>query len=163
MYGMFNYYGVHEHQDILTEVAPDLFLSGFKSARADLRKSKNRVLRDNVFVINLAKGTHMLSKGLYFNIDDSLLKKDIDLMTSVLPQAVAAMILALENSQVLVHCHKGIQRSATVVAAYFMATENLSVSDAVKRVQDKKPDTFWMGVNFEESLVAFRAHLDAMS
>ncbi|XP_051984060.1 dual specificity protein phosphatase 12 [Xyrauchen texanus] len=41
---------------------------------------------------------------------------------------------------VLVHCHVGQSRSAAVVTAYLMKTQNLSLQDAYTKLQNLKPD-----------------------
>ena len=54
-----------------------------------------------------------------------------------------------EKRSVLVHCHAGISRSATIILAYLMINEKLSLGKAFKYVQSKRkiisPNLNFMG------------------
>ena len=52
------------------------------------------------------------------------------------------------NMGVLVHCHYGWQRSATVCAAYLMKTRKLSMVKAVSYIQNKRELSFFPDTNF---------------
>ncbi|XP_063283674.1 dual specificity protein phosphatase 12 [Pelobates fuscus] len=41
----------------------------------------------------------------------------------------------VSESSILVHCHAGVSRSAAIITAYMMSTENLSFEDAYARLQ----------------------------
>ena len=60
----------------------------------------------------------------------------------------------LEGKTVLVHCHQGIQRSCTIVAAYLMVTNKMSLVNAINLIISRRPIAFWggKGVNFLDSL-----------
>lgn len=47
--------------------------------------------------------------------------------------------VGLEKGAVLVHCLCGVSRSATVVLAYLMRRDGLSVNEALKRVRSQRP------------------------
>jgi len=73
----------------------------------------------------------------------------------------------IEQSQhygkILVHCHKGISRSASVVMAYLMKTNELTIEEATEHVRGLRPvvspnDAFLRQLaTFEETLAAARA------
>ena len=66
-----------------------------------------------------------------------------------LDQIIDYMDHYLKNKQnVLVHCHYGWQRSATVCAAYIMKKYNKSMQEAVDYVQDRRDLSFFPDVNF---------------
>jgi len=53
------------------------------------------------------------------------------------------------NSQpVLIHCHAGIQRSAAVLACYLIHYYKMSVKDAMKYIQKRRPIAFYPEANF---------------
>lgn len=43
---------------------------------------------------------------------------------------------------ILVHCHAGVSRSSTVVAAYLITKKGYSVDGAISYIRSKKPETF---------------------
>ncbi|MGA1563848.1 MAG: dual specificity protein phosphatase family protein [Pontimonas sp.] len=57
---------------------------------------------------------------------------------------VAAMRRTLRETDrsVLVHCHAGISRSATVVAAYLVLEHGMDAREAIAAIQRSKPETF---------------------
>lgn len=87
---------------------------------------------------------------------------DADAMLGHLPAAVLVIDDALQRGQgVLVHCFAGIQRSATVVAAYLMWKEGLGRAEAMRLVRTAKPETFSPRPTFGGALGRWQAHLEA--
>lgn len=81
---------------------------------------------------------------------------DAEDMALHLPRAVAAIEDHLaRGGAVLVHCHAGISRSASVAAAYVMYKEGLGPRQAMARVRAAKPETFGPHPNFATALEAF--------
>jgi len=52
------------------------------------------------------------------------------------------------NMAVLVHCHYGWQRSATICAAYLMKSRGLTMVKAVNYIQNKRELSFFPDTNF---------------
>ncbi|KAI6130368.1 phosphatases II [Pisolithus croceorrhizus] len=55
---------------------------------------------------------------------------------------------------VLVHCHQGLTRSATVVAAYLMCTRRIDTTQAMSVVREAR-EQVWFNAGFQEQLVLF--------
>lgn len=67
----------------------------------------------------------------------------------------------LESKNVLVHCHQGIQRSATVVAAYLMTNKGMSYDEVVNFIPHRRKQAFYGGEykTFEKELKNFEKKL----
>lgn len=75
------------------------------------------------------------------------------IMLSHFPIIVRAIDSVLQRGQgVLVHCHAGMQRSATVVAAYLMYKYGISADDAIQAIKGRKNETFWPTPTFDKAL-----------
>lgn len=95
-------------------------------------------------------------------VDDT--PADARIMADHLAEAVASIDEHLLDGQgVLVHCHAGVSRSASVVAAYLMYKEGLTPTQAIARVKRAKPETFSNGTNFIEALRSWQVTLNAQS
>lgn len=110
-------------------------------------------------VINCTPDVPMLFRNVdYLNLvlDDSLKEIDILKMTYYLPKAVEFIHLKkdIEGKNILIHCHAGMQRSAAVVAAYLYKYHGLSLTDARKLIELRRPVAFHHGrhVNFIDAL-----------
>ena len=88
------------------------------------------------------------------NVNDN--GQDTAKMINYLPHAVSFIYknLVLDQKNVFVHCHAGIQRSCIIIAAYLCKTENLSPEVAIKRVLERRPVAFGNGsrINFKQAL-----------
>lgn len=84
-------------------------------------------------------------------VDDDTSNNTI--MYSHFPVVVRAIDSVLQRGRgVLVHCHAGMQRSATVVAAYLMYKYGISADDAIRAIQGRKSETFWPTPTFDKAL-----------
>lgn len=64
------------------------------------------------------------------------------------------------NGNVLIHCHAGMNRSATVCAGYLMTIKGMTAKEAMETVRKAKPETF-RPMNFKSSLTNYEKQLRA--
>ncbi|XP_031216965.1 dual specificity protein phosphatase 13 isoform X3 [Mastomys coucha] len=124
----------------INEVWPNLFLGDAYAAR-----DKNRLIQLGItHVVNVAAGKFQVDTGAKFYRGTPLeyygIEADdnpfFDLSVYFLP--VARYIrdaLNTPRSRVLVHCAMGVSRSATIVLAFLMIFENMTLVDAIQTVQ----------------------------
>ncbi len=62
---------------------------------------------------------------------------------------------ALQDGNVLVHCHAGVSRSCTVVACYLMQYQDMSLVDALRCIKANRAIAFSFGMNFHRTLAHF--------
>ena len=67
---------------------------------------------------------------------------DMEFCLSNLPKAVSFIEEHVKSGSVLVHCHSGKDRTGMVMSAYLMASENLSVKEAMQNIFDVRPIAF---------------------
>ncbi len=51
---------------------------------------------------------------------------------------LAEHLLVVFSGKVLVHCREGVSRSATLVVAYLMLKEGMTVQDAIRTVRESR-------------------------
>jgi protein-tyrosine phosphatase len=49
-----------------------------------------------------------------------------------------------ESANVVVHCMCGIRRSPSVIIAYLMASQDMSLSDSLLHVKEKRMSSRWI-------------------
>lgn len=85
-------------------------------------------------------------------VNDDLTAKSVKRMRTLLPLAHNKIDCHLSlGHAVLVHCERGRQRSACVVASYLMHKFHYSKSEAITLVRTKRPGSFTPFVNFAGS------------
>jgi len=82
-------------------------------------------------------------------------------MAKYVPMTTVAINDVLRHGQnVLVHCRAGMNRSATVVAAYLMFSKGFTADQAMAFVKKRKPECF-TPMNFKSSLNSWETKLRA--
>lgn len=108
--------------------------------------------RDINVVINCTREIKFLdgnNKQYRLDIDDDLSDDAMKKMYSKIYDIIDYIHTEIEKgNNVLVHCHKGIQRSANIVAAYLMKYGRINYTAAMKYIQDKRPICFLPSNNF---------------
>lgn len=108
--------------------------------------------RDINVVINCTREIKFLdnnNKQYRLDIDDDLSDDAIKKMYSKIYDIIDYIHNEIEKgNNVLVHCHKGIQRSANIVAAYLMKYGRINYTAAMKYIRDKRPICFLPSNNF---------------
>lgn len=158
------------NEDIGSEILPGLFIGNMYTAQNKMffkNKKIGAVLNATPDVPN-----YFISPGeqgveyMRINVNDNNL--DVKKMYRYLPCAVSFIYknLVLDQKPTLVHCHAGVQRSASIVVAFLMKTKELCLNDAVQYVQRKRPVVFSNGrngrnglcgrnINFKQALIQF--------
>ncbi|KAM5235991.1 dual specificity protein phosphatase 13B isoform 2-T2 [Ctenodactylus gundi] len=124
----------------INEVWPNLFLGDAYAAR-----DKSRLLQLGItHILNVAAGKFQVDTGAKFYQGSSMQYYGIeaddspffDLSVYFLP-AARYIQAALSNprGRVLVHCAMGVSRSATLVLAFLMICENMTLVEAIQKVQ----------------------------
>ena len=72
--------------------------------------------------------------------------------------ALAIRDVTRYDGNVLVHCYAGMNRSATVTAAYLMTIKGLTAQQAIDIIKKKKPETF-TPMNFRPALKSYEETL----
>ena len=127
------------------EIIPQLYLSSYQDI--------DKTLPD-LFIINCTKELPMIvDEGIRIYVNDDMQEYSIDIMKKAIPYAIEVIDENIrKGSNVLVFCHMGRQRSATIVCAYLMKKKNYSYNDAINHMKQIKRDVFFGSVNFEKSI-----------
>ncbi|XP_059058465.1 dual specificity protein phosphatase MPK-4-like [Achroia grisella] len=124
-------------QSCYSQIIPGLYLS---NARAAADKAVLRYLNiTHVLTIE----THRLPKSTFenTNIDTLFIRAYDNPQTNLLPyfpMANAFIEEGLQKGNVLVHCHFGVSRSATLVIAYLMKRYKLTFDQAFSYVRQRR-------------------------
>lgn len=124
-------------QSCYSQIIPGLYLS---NARAACDKN---VLRSLNITHVLTVEAHRLPKSTFTNTNISTLfirAEDIPSanLLSYFPMANAFITEGMEKGNVLVHCHFGVSRSATIVIAFLMEKYNLTFEQAYFYVKQRR-------------------------
>ncbi|XP_073684081.1 dual specificity phosphatase 29-like [Garra rufa] len=120
------------------EVWPNIYISDAPTAR-----DKTLLCRLGItHIVNAAHGPAHIDTGADFYSDANIEyygveapdRKDFDITPFFYPTASFIHKALLLCVKVLVHCARGVSRSATLVLAYLMINEKLTVAEAISAV-----------------------------
>lgn len=138
------------------EIIPNLWLGNKDAARdADfLRQNKIGL------VVNCSNDIkNFYEKNIEYiriPVDDSLQNKDFVIMTNHLFPVVPYIDYYLnKNVPVFVHCFAGMQRSASVIAAYLLYKFKIPLYQTIIYIQKKRNIAFTPQINFIDSLLIY--------
>ena len=140
---------------VVTEILPNIWISdsSYSTDKIFLNKHNIKV------VFNCTKNLPFTSldlKKYRMPVDDSLKPTDQTEMLSYLPELTNIMYLAYKTlSPVLVYCKVGIQRSATLIAAFLIRYTGIDYLSAIKIIQSKHEFAFRPSINFLDTLKTF--------
>ena len=118
-------------------------------------------------IVNCTRHIKVINRQRNFNCMDS-----IRIPVDDHPTECATMLKYIESTKVLekihecrmaskpvlVHCHAGIQRSATIVACYLMKYYKITPEEAIRFIQSKRPIAFYNQANFMDVIQHVYSH-----
>ena len=154
---LFEYSGVNNHD----KITDNILLGNYKSTGKDNIKNSGIDV-----VINCSPNLPFHNKLLHnyrISVNDDLTNKaNLDLFENIINILPIIHNHVKQNHKILIHCKAGMQRSAAVTAAYLMKYHDLSIEEAKKFIQEKRPIAFFMGSNFNLCLLLFQKHLKTL-
>lgn len=89
-------------------------------------------------------------------IDDNLQEVEIRNLELWSFEVIYKLIREMKKGEpVLVHCAAGMQRSASVVAMYLIATQRMNWEQAHRYIKQRRAIAFYPVANFERAIVGF--------
>ncbi|KAG5654417.1 hypothetical protein H0H81_002606 [Sphagnurus paluster] len=120
----------------MNEVTPGLWIGDLPSA-LDVEKLRGHGIQ---CILSAMRGRLMIKQTFIryqIQLDDT---EDEDILRHLLP-SIEFIRAELEKGRgVLVHCHAGISRSATVMAAYLMYSKHLDTEAALQMIRSVRPN-----------------------
>jgi len=111
------------------------------------------------FVVNCTKDVPKYSDIPMLRVPVNDSPTDTEKMGKYLKMAsLAIRDVTRYNGNVLIHCYAGMNRSATVTAAYLMTIKELTAQQAIDIIKKKKPETF-TPMNFRPALKSYEEML----
>ena len=145
------------------EVLPNLWL-GNLNACLNTKFIKDKKIKAVVSLYSPKLNTDFFTKKgvaiFQIQVKDNLSLKSNFIVLNNMDKIMKFISNYLDNNQaVLVHCHYGWQRSATICAAYIMQKYKKTMKEAVTYVQDRRELAFFPDVNFYIALRLYEKNL----
>jgi hypothetical protein len=152
------YYSV----EFSNKITNNLFLGNYIDS-ANLSFLKNNNIK---VIINCSKDlpfyvdTNIVPYLYRLPVNDDLRDESLFIMYQYLPNIIKTIKTHIDmGHNIYIHCHAGMQRSATVIAGYLMTYNKLSIDDAIKYIRERRKIAFIPMINFRKSLEKYYADL----
>lgn len=140
------------------QIIPNLWIGSERDAMSASFFKKHTIRLVVNATANIPFGEHADAGRYRIPVDDH--PDENEVMLRHLPIVVPLIDDVLRHGHgVLVHCRAGMQRSATVVAAYLMWKRGLTTDQALEFINKRKHETFWPVATFEKALRAWETAL----
>ena len=137
------------------EIVPGLWLGNRVAALNDRWLKEQNI----TVVFNCTKDipfSPSIKKQYRLPVDDNLKPEEIRNMTLWSHEAVYKVLAEYnKNQKILVHCAAGMQRSATVVGMFLIATKGMTWQQAINYIQGIRLIAFRDTPHFKDSMIAF--------
>lgn len=137
------------------EIIPGIWLGNRVAATDDKWLQQNNI----TVVFNATKDvpfSTVIKKQYRIPVDDNLKPEEIRNMTQWSQEAVYKVLEEYnKGNKILVHCAAGMQRSATIVGMFLIATRGMTWQQAITYIQHIRPIAFRPSPNFKDSLIEF--------
>ena len=139
----------------VAEIIPNLWLGNIKIA-----KNKQFFDDNNIsIVINCSRDIPFYSNytnNIRISVNDNLKHNEIVRLYKYMDKSSNLIHKELlDNKSILVHCYAGVQRSASIIAAYLIKYGEMSLKTAILSIKSKRHNAFTPSVNFLEALIQF--------
>ncbi|KDQ08484.1 hypothetical protein BOTBODRAFT_191750 [Botryobasidium botryosum FD-172 SS1] len=118
----------------MDQIIPNLWVGDFEAALDTELLEKHGIK----YVLSAVQGIRVNKKFIQHKCD--LLDTEYSDLFTFLPRAVSFIENALGKSEgVLVHCHAGMSRSASIAAAYLIKSQDMDVTAAIDLMKTARP------------------------
>lgn len=156
---MFSSFLIKEKENLynadINEIIPGVFIGNARASQNPLVIQQNKIN----MVINCTKDIPFLEWIPYkvrLAINDDRNPKEIQAFQQDIDKVVDYIYHHISNGNaVLVHCRAGIQRSASVVAAFLMKYCHMDIQKSIEFIQSKRRQAFFGGINFYSALIYY--------
>lgn len=143
------------------EIIPHIWLGNFQAATSHEWLTDHRI--DAVF---------NCTKNIPFSLIDHIQKYRVPLDDNLQAEEIRnARLWSFESvyrvaaeykagSEILIHCHAGMQRSACIVAMFLIFITRCKPDEAINFIKSRRPVAFLNSINFKDAIYGF--HSDYM-
>lgn len=142
----------------MQEILPNLYLSTYNQVLLGATaKATATAAIDDFFQVNCTKDLPMVcAEGIRMAVNDD--PRDADTMLAELETVVMKIDEELaKQKKVVVHCLAAVSRSPSVVCAYLIWKNRISLNDAIKHVKAIRKEAFLFSMNFRDTLEKFES------